>query len=358
MKIILIDPIMYAHHVPYFEGLAKNLSKLNTVLGIVPEGFVTDACKLIHISLYKEKMIPGGTYINAYIHWINKVYKIIEKENPDIVHFLYGDIFYRYFGIGIRKSDNYKLIITLHQIRRSKLRDISIKKICHKASHVVVHTDKLRNDLKKMDIRNAEKIEYPYFSNEMNISKTEARKVLNIDIKENKMLLALGSTRYDKGLDILLEALNKVECKFFLLIAGNKNAFDEQYIKEHAASYINDVKIIMHYLSKSELELCLLATDYIVLPYRKIFDGASGPLGEGVAKEKIIIGPDNGSLGEIIKNNHLGYLFESENINDLAKTINKALSEEFVIDDKYKNYSSSLSVTFFSENYIKVYEKD
>ena len=51
--------------------------------------------------------------------------------------------------------------------------------------------------------------------------------------------------------------------------------------------------------------MAINACDYIVLPYRYSFDGASGPLVDGVIADKIIIGANHGSLGNLINNNNL-----------------------------------------------------
>ena len=75
-----------------------------------------------------------------------------------------------------------------------------------------------------------------------------------------------------------------------------------------------------------------------------------------MAYGKTIIGPNHGSLGQIIKDNHLGYTFESENVDDLARTINKALSETFIYDEYAKKYQSSLSVDSFIDSHKNLYD--
>lgn len=357
MKILLIDPLMYAHHIPYFEGLARKLKTSHEVVGIVPEGYETRECRIVHLSLYKEGMIPGNTYYFAYLSWMHCINNIVKTEKPDVVHFLYGDIFYRYFGIGLDFIPSCKLIVTFHQIRRSMIRDLSLRMICRMVDTVVVHTEKLQKDFYALNIKNVEQIEYPYFVGEDIATKEEARAMLGVAPNGAPVLLALGSTRQDKGLDILLEALNQVQNPFYLLIAGNANAFDKQYIDTHAAKYISNVKCILKYLSDEELALSIACSDIVVLPYRKSFDGASGPLGEGVAKGKTIIGSDHGSLGKIIKDNHLGYTFECEKAGKLALVIDSALKKPFELDDNYRHYQDSISVDTFANKYISIYQK-
>ena len=93
------------------------------------------------------------------------------------------------------------------------------------------------------------------------------------------------------------------------------------------------------------------------MPYRKIFDGASGPLAEGVAysNAKTIIGPSTGSIGQIIRDNHLGKCFETEDVNSLARTIDNMLEAGFEYDEIAKQYQNSLKVTVFQEESIKLF---
>jgi glycosyltransferase involved in cell wall biosynthesis len=126
-------------------------------------------------------------------------------------------------------------------------------------------------------------------------------------------------------------------------------------IDEKIANYRDQVSIFLEFLSNEKLSYCLDAADIVVLPYRKSFDGASGPLGEGVALGKIIVGSNHGSLGDLIEENHLGYTFESENINSLYESIELALSQTFIADSTYKKYKNMLNPAFFVDAYSKLY---
>lgn len=357
MKILLIDAVMYGHHKTYFEALMEELGKKYQVVGVVPCEYENSNYVLDYATFYKKDMSAKDMHGIAYLKWLCRINQIVKKEKPDIVHFLYGDILYRYFGVGLGLFRNVKVIVTFHQVRRSRIRDFSVRRICRKIAVGILHTDKLVDDFKKLEIANVEKIEYPYFGEEEEFSQEYACRALGINADKKPILLAFGGTRYDKGLDILLEALNWVRVPFYLLIAGYPEMYDETYIREHAAGYICQVKYILKYLSKEELSLCFAASDFIVLPYRKTFDGASGPLGEGVAKNKVIIGPNHGSLGTIISQNHLGYLFESENSRDLANTIEKAMQSAFPYDKKYMEYKEAISLNQFIKSYMRIYEE-
>lgn len=357
MKILLVDTVMYGHHKSYFEALMAGVGQKHSVAGIVPREYENPHYELFYADFYKKNMKAEDTHFLAYAEWMWNIYRIVKRERPDVVHFLYGDILYRYFGIGLKLFSKTNVVVTFHQIRRSRLRDLSIKRICKNIRRGILHTDKLVDDLRSLSIDNIKKVEYPCFTKEEAMEQGAAQKALGIDAEGKRVLLALGGTRYDKGLDLLLDALGLVTVPFYLLIAGYPEAYDEKYIAEHTRKYRGQVKCILKYLSDEELSLCIAASDFIVLPYRKTFDGASGPLGEGVEKNKVIIGPNHGSLGTIISQNHLGYLFESEDAEQLSKTIESAVKGAFEPDEKYKAYQEAISVKIFVENYLEIYEE-
>ncbi|WP_378950795.1 glycosyltransferase family 4 protein [Pelosinus sp. sgz500959] len=352
MKIIYIDTILRGHHKSYLEILT--LQNLNhEMLAILPS--TLSGVKTYVIPFENKGDSITGFYFIRYIYWMNKIKRIIEEENPDVVHFIYGDFFYRYFGIGLSWLKKYKIIMTFHHIRRSYFRDISLKRIFKLISNGVVHTDSLYYDMQQIGIKNIEHIKYPHMGLQIKESQAEAQSTLRFTADGRKVLLALGGTRKDKGLDILLDALKQITIPFHLLIAGQENDFDRKYIETNLGSYISQTTMILKFLSDEEFERCILAADFIVLPYRRGFDGASGPLIEGVARGKIVIGPEHGSIGQTIKNYHLGYIFKTEDVDSLAKTICDALNKSFIPDETYRAYQKCLDPKTFIEAHSKLY---
>ncbi len=348
MKIAYVDISTDGHHLTYLSALTE--SKAYESILILPEKIDLD-CKQYVCSTKEGKK----RNLRTFLKWISEVYQIVKKEKPDIVHFLYGDAFYRFFGAGLSKFKKYKTVVTLHWARNSFAGKFSTKMICSKVDCVVVHSQYIKDLFGSYGVKNVMHIEYPQF-NERKISKKEACQYWGID-ESIPTISCIGNTRHDKGLDVLLEALRKVKSPFQLLIAGKEEAFDEEYILQVASPFKDRLKLCLHYLSDTELSNALGGADIIILPYRKVFDGASGPLGEGVALSKCIVGPNHGTLGYTIKNNHLGYTFESENVDSLVNVIELALSKPFVTDNVYEKYKDMLNPKFFILSYKELYSK-
>ncbi len=344
MKILYVDSQINGHHFTYMASLLKATE--DTVI-CVPK---TDLYEGMAGKTYFVDTFDGPV---SYLKWIRKIKKIVKAEKPDIVHFLYGDDIYRYFGVGLGSIKS-RVIVTAHQIRRSRLRDISFKSIGRKSDTVVVHTAKLKRDFYGMGIKNTVHVEYPKFNEVAPVDKKTAYNQLNIE-SDAPVLLAIGGTRYDKGLDILLDALKNVKAPFHLIIAGKEEFITRDVINEKIADYKDKVSIFLEFLSDEKFALCLNACDIVVLPYRRSFDGASGPLGEGVALGKIVIGSNHGSLGSLITENHLGYAFECESVVSLTEALEKALTEPYRKDESYLCYKKSLSPEYFIEKYKTLY---
>ena len=349
MKIMLVTSALSGHNITYLKSLT---SAIEAEMVLCIPDHTCDGCfdaSRVYISPFIRKGKPD------YFQWLRNVKRIVRKERPDIVHFLIGDALYHYFGFGIG-SIRAKKVITCHHVRNwSRPARIIYRHISNRADVMVYHTDSLTERMKDIGISNAYHIEYPQFSENLRIEQVDAKRMLGLPDDGTPVILALGGTRFTKGLDILLAALKDVKAPFYLLIAGKEESFGADYIREHSASYRESVFLKLKFLTDEEFALCLSACDIVCLPYRKTFDGASGPLGEGVHMSKMIVGPEHGSLGSIIRNNHLGKTFESENVLSLAGVLNAALLESWEPDEVYRSYQKSLQPELFQEKYRELY---
>lgn len=345
---MFIDTDLRGHHKSYLNSLVEDIK--HTALAVLPWKDPDIQCDQI---VYNTPIIKSRTLFN-YLRWMKELHQIALKNNIDIVHFLYGDYLYRYFGLGLNFFRSFKIIITFHHMPEDYVRMLSVKRIFGKISMGITHTNYIQKFLMKKGINNVKKIEYPYFY-ELKSDESNQKLTDSFFTTKAPVIAAIGETRENKGLDILLEALKKVKQPFNLLIAGKEVHFTKKFIKEMTADYTNNVRLILKYLSDEELKLCYEYSDIIVLPYKKSFGGASGPLVEGVWYKKTIIGPEYKSIGDIIKQNHLGYVFEVENSDSLALAIEKALERPVNHHEKYERFRESLSVEKFISEYFTLY---
>lgn len=321
MKVAYVDVELSGHHINY----------LATLFDANPEAIVIIPSKLERLPEERQFVISNTKELYKhpfnYFLWLSQVHKIIKNENVDRIHFLYGDAFVRYFGIGLLKFKRYKPVVTFHQIRRHWLKDISLRRLCKRINMGIVHTKKLKVDFYEMGIKNIEQIEYPCFSDYYRIG--ASRKIKEkFNIKENlPILLQIGMVTRYKGLEMLVEALTGIEEDYHLIVSGYNQEFTESEIQIFKNKLGNRVTFDLHYLSENEYAEYLSACDIVMLPYCKRFDGASGPLVDAVSLRKPVIASNHESLGGIVKKHSLGLLFEVEDVSSLKLAIRRALSK-------------------------------
>ena len=340
MKIMYADISTDGHHLIYLNNLLSEASSGSFAVLPKHEGIVAGRCHSI--------ARPNIRTLSGYWNWILKIKQIALKEQPDIIHLLDGDSIMRYFGFGLGQLKAWKVVITFHHLFPGVLRKISMRRMLRLSSVGVFHTEAIEKQVRSFGCKNVRCIPYPCFFEAIVQEKKDTS-------SEPPVLLALGGTRYDKGLDIFLEALKLVDMPFRLIIAGKEEDFHRDYIEQQIQSYKDCVELNLKFLSSEEVLDYLQRSDIIVLPYRKIFDGASGPMNEGIYLGKMIIGPAHGSLGEMIRQYHVGYTFKSENVEDLAKCLQRALKMSFLYDETAKQQQKELNPELFRIRYQELY---
>lgn len=349
MKVLCVDSFVDGHHCAYMKAI-HSISK-DDIGFILPEYVDEVLPKSVQ---YKVPYEIGKRSFSYDMKWLRQIKEIADREKPEIVHFLYGDLLFKYFGLGLELFKKYKLVVTFHVIKDDSLHKMSMKMITKKIDKGIVHTDKLFRQIRNWKIFNIEHIEYPCFFPLPKLTKQEVRKELGIS-DDAVVFSALGGTRRYKGLDFLLSAMKNVNGNAHLLIAGSEEHFTKEYIEKESEGYKDRVTAILHQLSDEEFMKAIIVSDWIVLPYRKGFTGASGPLAEGVMYGKGIIGAQIGSIGDLIKEHELGYSFEAENIEELSKAMIKAISDKTEKSEKYLHYQNSLRPEIFAEKYKNTY---
>lgn len=145
---------------------------------------------------------------------------------------------------------------------------------------------------------------------------------------DKKLILFFGQIKKVKGLDVLLNAMeivSKLEPQAVLLIAGKvwKDSF-EDYQELIKSKNISDV-VIPHirYIKDEDVDFYYSAADVVVLPYKKIYQ--SGVLLMAMSYGCITVSSRLPAMAEVVDENQNGFLFETDNPQDLAEQIVVAL---------------------------------
>ncbi|MCD9023676.1 glycosyltransferase family 4 protein [Cohnella silvisoli] len=170
--------------------------------------------------------------------------------------------------------------------------------------------------------------------------------------------LCFGGLRYDKGIDLLLEAASQLkDDEFTLIVAGSEDYFNKEDIRRFIQQYGLSGKVFydLKYISSEAANFYFQTCDSVVLPYRSLYSAQSGPLIEGAARNKLIIGPNHGEVGFTIQHFQLGLTFETDHTDDLARKLHEAI-DRFNGNgaderDLLNEYASMLTQEKFGDHY-------
>lgn len=347
-KILFVDISLGGHRLGYLNTLLKCE---NECYAYIPY----ECSDVIGNTIVDSSGFCNDRNFINYIKFLYSIKKVVRENKIDIIHFLCGDALYRFFGTFL-KIMHCPIIITYHHVQFNRIRNYSLKKLFKYSKYGVVHTSDLKKSIENIGIQNVKQIEYPVFNRTIQETMMESRKYFGLP-EDKLVIVAIGATSKYKGLDILLKALERVNSDYCLLIAGKPTYFDKTYINSAISVYKENVCCVLRVLSDKEFSKAINASNYIALPYRKNFDGASGPLAEGVWYRKSIIGSNHGSLGSLIRSNDLGYTFVTEDINDLSKTLNSIFQKKKIWSDTAEKYRNKLTVNTFLKSYYTLYEQ-
>jgi glycosyltransferase involved in cell wall biosynthesis len=321
-----------------------------------------------------QKIIRVFTYYCRLIIYV-------AKTPPRILHILWNNkfewfdrtalmLFYRMCG--------HKVVYTAHNVNAgdrdgndSYINRLTLKTQYRLANHIFVHTEKMRGDLGRQFQVPAHKISViPFGVNstlaDTDLDRTAARARLGLR-SDDRVLLFFGNVAPYKGLEYLVEAIPRLPtasafCR--LLIAGHlKGESYWQAIQKRISGLElgSCVSSRIEHIPDDEAETYFKAADALVLPYTYIFQ--SGVLFLAYNFGLPVLAADVGSLREYIVEGETGFVFRTQDSEDLARTI-----EQFFRSDLYKELSTRRKAIreFARERYswsrvasitIDVYEK-
>lgn len=156
----------------------------------------------------------------------------------------------------------------------------------------IVHTESVKKRFLSNGIKNVEVCAYPAFRfssiAECNVAECKSELGVPQDIAT---IGIIGGMAPYKNILFFLNTLRKCEVCFHILIAGesNDNLFQNQLL-DAIEPYKENVTLIAKRLTDDEYVTAIVASDIIFCIYGREFDGASGPLTDGVCAGKFILG--------------------------------------------------------------------
>lgn len=295
--------------------------------------------------------------LSERIRIINSVRNSLGRNDiqPSVIHFITADKYYFLPFLFGRKFEKHKIIATLHRIPNNKVLCFLLKCFSHRVSIIIVLSEYLRKGLSDIGINNVEVIPHPAFYDCTHLSKSIKEKY---GLQNNDIIFSvLGGTRQDKGIDIAIEAFRQLpdnyKKQFVLNVAGKEQDFTREYIKAKSIEYGFRLLDNIRSLSDDEFKENIAISDYILIPYRKTFNGVSGPMSEAFGNGIPCILPSHGifKLYGIKQNAEL--VFESENPSSLAHCIINAVEKQIKADS---DFCKQFHLNNFISKHCTIYE--
>ena len=186
-----------------------------------------------------------------------------------------------------------------------------------------------------------------------NIEQKIAREALGLDTDKTYALF-FGQIKKVKGLDLLLNAFPNDNKNLNLIIAGKpwKDEFQEYNSIIEKRNLNNKTNLFIKYITEEERDYLYNAADFIILPYREIFQ--SGVLLMAMSYGLPILASDLPANKEVLNDNE-GLLFQSESIKDLNVQINKIAKSSQLRTDYSKKSKTKIESEYSWDVIAKEY---
>ncbi|TAL61848.1 MAG: glycosyltransferase [Bacteroidetes bacterium] len=231
-----------------------------------------------------------------------------------------------------RGGPHSKVITVLDNVipHEKRFFDTSFTKYFLKQNHgFVVMSDSVKNDLLKF-IPDAKYISRPHPLYDHFGKKTDtddAKNKLNIPV-DKKVVLFFGFIRDYKGLDLLIDAVSKLNDEYVLVIAGEVyGSFDKYTQQIEKLGVQSKISLHVRYISDDEVPVFFSAADVCVLPYKSATQ--SGITSIAYHFDLPMIATDTGGLKESIEHNKTGIIVASPDSNLIAKAIQDYFAQNF-----------------------------
>lgn len=292
----------------------------------------------------------------------------ISKFFPDVVLISYWMPFFA-FSLGrvariLRKiSPRAKIVSIMHNVIPHEKRpgdDLLTKFYLKQNSGFIVLNEKSKDDLLKFNPY-TKYIVFPhplYDHYGAKIPKSEARGMLGVP-GDKKVMLFFGLIREYKGLDLLLEALAKLDDSYFLIIAGEVyGSFNNcnEIIRKHSLG--RRILLRTNFIPENEIASYFSAADVCMLPYRS--GTQSGIEGISYHFGLPVIVTDVGGLKETAFKYKTGLIVSHPEVKLIKEAVLKYFESDLPVRDLFETniaeFKKSYSWDRFSDALMKFCE--
>ena len=339
---------------PYVHGIGTALKATGIGLDLIgsddvffPEFRNENGFRFLNLRGSQDSKAGIVEKISRVLAYYARLIRYAATAQPGIFHILWNNKF-EYFDRTLLML-YYKLLgkriaYTVHNVnagRRdgtdSPLNRATLRAQYRLCDRIFVHTKRMKEELvSEFGVDESRVVIIPFGVNNSvpntTLTRAEARLRLGIAERE-KVILFFGNINPYKGVEYLAKAFQELRAKdsnYRLVIAGKPDRFPE-YWEALRATIDEDVragKIILkaEFVPDEETEIYFKAADVLVLPYKHIYQ--SGVLFLAYSFGLPVVAADVGSLPDEIVEGQTGFVFRSEDSEDLVRSLNRYFSSD------------------------------
>lgn len=348
MKIVIIGP---AH--PLRGGLASFNERLAREFQQEQDDVTIDTFSFQYPNFifpgttqYSSEPAPQNLKINVCINSVNplnwlKVGRQLKKRKPDIIVVRYwlplmGPCLGSILRI-VRKNKHTRIICIADNVLPHEKRpgDKPFTSYFVKAVDAfITMSESVMNDLRLFTQKPAQLVVHPLYDNfGAIVDKTTARNHLSLD-QQARIILFFGFIRKYKGLDILFDAMKRLQqdpatADIKLLVAGEFYGDKEAYHEQIKKLGIED-QLLLHtdFITDSEVKYYLSASDFVIQPYRDATQSGVTPLAYHFEKPMLVT--NVGALPDLVPDGKVGLVAEPD-----AESIATRIKELYQLGEDY-----------------------
>lgn len=360
LRVVLFDPILDGHHFEYASYVGRYLSDVGDQVTLVTwSAAEPSAGPSVSDSPFPVRSVNKqgsrlaqnpALRLVQYIQGFRYCESLAREQEADIVHHLYIDraeLPLLMATLHLHSTDPWNLFGTLFwpYFLHEPGETVPLpKRLYHQASHAAlrrllqrkhlkglfVHSDRIRKRLLasyKDDSLASQIVLVPDPSpTPIAHSQQTARDRLVLP-PENPIFLFFGGLRWDKGPDILLQALPLLQGNWTVVLAGRPDLIGQTEIEACRRRLSDPGKLVtrLGFVPELDTDSYFQAADAVVLPYRRMFGGTSGVLQRAAAAGTPVIVTDVGDIGPTVREQGLGIVVEPEAPAALAEAMRQFL---------------------------------
>lgn len=296
--------------------------------------------------LYPDLLFPGKsqktergtekTYATPLLHsynplnWSSAAKRIAEGQPDHLLYSYWHPFFSPAFGRVLKvleeRSPSTRPVCIAHNILPHESFPFGkplIRSMLKRTDQVVLLSGQTLDELNQLEVDiDRKKLFHPVYEME---SPEQSRRELREEYgfkPGDRVLLFFGLVRKYKGLDLFIDALNRLDLKELRikpLIVGEFYDKKRHYIDRIREDHKSRYTIIDRFVSDDELAMFFTLSDLLILPYRSA--SQSGILANAIQFQLPALVSNQPGLTEHIEHGKTGLIFESENVDDLRRQI-------------------------------------